>query len=119
MIARLVQWLNGTLPLRLAAQRVAEWLQRLGVWPSPPEQVADIEGLVERAWRQVSTPDGFRHNLAQNLALAAQRRTAGYAIERPRAVRPHLPLVIAVGLLMASITTLVLALRPRSTAPNR
>lgn len=119
MIAQLVQRLNATPSLRLAAQRFSQWLQRMDLWPSPPEQVAAIEGLVERTWRQVSTPDGFRHNLAQNLALAAQRRTAGYAIERRRRVRPYLSLVIAAGLLMATVTTLVLALHPRQTSPNR
>lgn len=119
MIARWMQRLSANPFLRLAGQRVSRWLQCLGVWPSPPDQVADIEDLVERSWRQVSMPDGFRHNLAQNLALAAQRRMAGYAIERPRTVRPHLTLVIAAGLLMATITSLVLAFRSRPTSANR
>jgi hypothetical protein len=119
MIARLVERLDKVPAMRLAAQQISHWLERLGLWPTPPDRVADIEGLMEHTLQQVNTRDGFRNHLGRNLALAAQRKTAGYTVARPRSWRPRLMLMISAGLLMAMITALVLALRYRPTTADR
>lgn len=119
MIARLVEKLDKHPRIRSVAQLLALWLQRAGLWPTPPDMVADIEELMGRTLKPVNTPDGFRRNLGQNLALAAQRRTSGFILERPRGRRHRLTMAISAGLLMAMVTTLVLAFRSRPAATDR
>ena len=101
-------------------QRGKDWwkrwiqdLQILGLWPPPPEEVKEIEEIIQGNIPPVTPQAGFRKKLRDNLSLAAQRKISGIVVEYPKPFRGELIIGISAGLLAATIATLLLVFRAR------
>jgi hypothetical protein len=94
-------------------RRLFHNLRALGVVRVEPEEIDHLESVMGGALHQVHPSSGFRSHLRDNLALAAQQRMAGLAIEYPRPLRQAVLLGVSAGLLAAIVTALVFILRGR------
>jgi len=75
--------------------------------------VLEIESAVWGALRPVAPSANFREALRNNLSFAAQGQRAGLSIEYPKPFREGILLGVSVGLLAATVATLVLVFRSR------
>ncbi len=91
-------------------------LRRFAKRSPAPEHVAEVETAVGQALAPVRTPPDFRRYLGQNLALAAWRKGAGLEVERFRPPRFWLAVVAISAGVLATIATLLIALRVRSNS---
>ena len=82
----------------------------------PPAGLDALAQEMEGALGLVRPPEDFRQRLGNNLALAAQRRMSGMAIEPPRPFRGGIIYGVSAGLVatIAIILVLVLRVRPHS-----
>jgi hypothetical protein len=76
-----------------------------------PTDIEPIEGSVQSALHPVETPRGFRETLRDNLQVAAQRRQTGLQVDYSRPVRQLVLLTVSLGVIVATITTVLLARR--------
>jgi len=72
-----------------------------------------LESAVRSALRPVAPSANFREVLRNNLSFAAQGQRAGPTIEYPKPFREGILLGVSVGLLVATVATLVLVFRSR------
>jgi hypothetical protein len=89
--------------------------------PLPAAFAADLdplEGSVQSALRPVETPRGFRETLRENLEFAASRQQSGLMVESPRPVRELLWLTMSAGVVIATVTTVLLAKRGQPRADS-
>jgi hypothetical protein len=100
-------------------EAVERSLQLLGLLAPPEQGFAPLEGVVEQAYRPVSPSDGFRSHLRQNLALAANQREGGLAVERPRPYREALLLSASAAVVAAGIAVAVALSRSHWTSGQR
>jgi len=70
-----------------------------------------IEGTVQNALHPVEPPRGFREALRDNLRVAAQQRQTGLRVEYPRPIRQVIWLTVSLGVVVATVTTVLLARR--------
>ena len=78
------------------------------------EHLVPLEGAVQHALPPVAPSRQFRESLRDNLSVAAQHRLSGLVIEYPRPFREVLVLSVLLGLITASIGTIVLVRRSRT-----
>jgi hypothetical protein len=76
-----------------------------------PPDVEPIEGRVQSALQPVEMPRGFRETLRDNLRVAAQQHQTGLRVEYPRPIRQLVLLTVSLGIVVATVTTVLLARR--------
>jgi hypothetical protein len=79
-----------------------------------PEQDASIEpfeGKVQSALHPVEPPTGFRETLRENLRVAERQRQTGMRVEYPKPIRELVLLTLSLGVVVATITTVLLRRR--------
>lgn len=79
------------------------WYNDEGAWQQ-------LERQVQVALSPMSAPKGFRRSLADDLALAAQGKRAGVAVEYPRHLRQRVILGVSAGLVAATLGAISLIL---------
>jgi len=109
--------------LQRNAQGLYDWLCYLAqvIWAvnprvDPPPVLEHLAGEVQDVLPLVSPPDAFRRRLGSNLALAAQRRMSGIAIENARTHRDRLLFSVLGGLLATLAALLCFLLYSRLSA---
>ena len=89
--------------LAQALQVGMPWYDDEGAWQQ-------LERQVQVALTPVSAPTGFRRSLADDLALAAQGKRVGVAVEYPRRLRERVILGVSAGLVAATLGAISLVL---------
>lgn len=92
---------------------VSEGLRLVGLAPQPEQVYRQVEDQFSSALPRVSAPPSFRRELATNLALVAQQKSAGLIISHPRPYRPGILIGVGVGALATAAAVLVLACKSR------
>jgi len=109
--------------MKIAFKRISQWFgNRFGrsakscpIVDAPqarrPVNVEPIEGSVQSAFHPIELPRGFREALRDNLRVAAQQHKTGLRIEHSRPVRQLVWLTVSLGVVVATVTTVLLAHR--------
>jgi hypothetical protein len=92
---------------------VTEGLRLVGLLPQPEHVYRRVEDQFSGALPRVSPPSDFRRELASNLALVAQHKSAGLVITHPHPYRPGILVGVGIGALATVTAVLVLVCKSR------
>ncbi len=92
---------------------VAGGLRLMGLWPQPEHVYRQVEDHLSGTLPRVTAPPDFRRELASNLALIAQHKSAGLVITHPHPYRPGILVGVGAGALATAVAIVVLVCKSR------
>jgi hypothetical protein len=113
MLTHKLDALRGLAPLVWLRTLVTKGLHLMGLGPQPEHVYREVEDQFSGALPRVAAPADFRRELASNLALIAQHKSAGLIITHPHPYRPGILVGVGAGALATAVAILVLVCKSR------